>query len=534
MPDRRSSSHSEQDARAVTITTEQLAGALRQPQAYPHTPAEVGFEQTQMSLLFFAGDHVYKVKKPVNLGYLDYSTLEARKRFCEQEVALNRRLCEETYLGIVPIVHAEGGLRVEGDGPAVEYAVKMRRLPQDRMLDRLLEEGEATAAMLEAVARRIAAFHEKAQTDEDISRYGSIESIKYNTDENFDQTACRIGDTISRRDYEAIRAYTDSFMENHANLFERRIERGRIRDCHGDLHAAHVCMTDPVCVYDCIEFNDRFRYGDVASEVAFLAMDLDRLGRRDLSRAFVDAYVDTSGDDDAAALMTFYKCYRAYVRGKVEGFKLGDAMIADDVKRRTRWLARRYFLLARGYATEQGTLIIMSGLTGSGKSTIAPDLARLLSGTVISSDVIRKRLARREPEERVYEPFGKGLYSEEWTGRTYRAMMDAAEPVLAQGSCAILDASFLLKHQRRLAYDLAERTGARPLFVECTAPDEVLRARLAARARQDSASDGRPEILDGQRHIAEEAVEEEARATHVRVRTDQDRERLLEEVWRHL
>ena len=533
MPDRRSCSRSEQGAGTVNITTEQLAGALRQPRAYPHTVAEVGFQQTQMSLLFFAGDYVYKVKKPVNLGYLDYSTLETRKRLCEQEVTLNRRLCGDTYVGVVPIVRMPEGLRVEGEGTPLEYAVKMRRLPADRMLDELLSRGDATEALVGAIARRVAVFHENAETNDDISTFGAIEAIKRNTDENFEQTLPRIGDTISQKNHDLIRSYTDAFLEDNRELFARRVVGGRIRDCHGDLHAAHVCMTDPICIYDCIEFNDRFRYGDVASEVAFLAMDLDQHRRGDLSGAFANAYVEASGDSGAGQLMDFYKCYRAFVRGKVEGFKLGDPLIPNATKAAARKLARRYFLLAEGYAVERGTLVIMMGLAGSGKSSASREAAELLSGKLLSSDIMRKRLAGVGPDEQVYVPFGEAIYTAEWNERTYAAMMEAAEPVLASGGCAILDASFLREHQRQLAYELGGRTGARMLLVECDAPEDVLRERLVRRIEEGAVSDGRPEILDGQLRVLEPARHRDG-VVHTVINTNQYRQRTLEDLWKIL
>jgi len=530
LPDRRSCSRSEQGASTVNTTTEQLAGALRQPRAYPHTVVEVGFQQTQMSLLFLAGDYVYKVKKPVNLGYLDYSTLDERKRLCEQEVALNRRLCGDTYVGVVPITKTLDGFCVEGEGTPVEYAVKMRRLPADRMLDGLLSRHEATAEMLKAVAQRVAMFHNEAETNEFISSFGAIAAIKRNTDENFEQTLPRIGDTISQENHDLIRAYTDAFLEDNGDLFAQRVADQRIRDCHGDLHTAHVCMSEPICIYDCIEFNDRFRYGDVASEVAFLAMDLDRHGRRDLSQAFADAYVEASGDPGTAALMGFYKCYRAFVRGKVEGFKLGDPLIHEKAKQEARRLARRYFLLAKGYSTGSGTLVIMVGLAGSGKSTAAAEAAELLSGTLLSSDNTRKKLAGVGPDEQVYVPFGVGIYSNEWNERTYAAMMDAAAPVLASGGCAILDASFLRRHQRQLAYELARKNGAWALVIECNAPEEILRERLVRRVEEGAVSDGRPEILDGQLRVFE-SIQFTNGVSHAVIRTDQERESTMEDLW---
>jgi aminoglycoside phosphotransferase family enzyme len=327
----------------------ELVKALSDPAVYPEAPQRVEVEQTQMSVVLLAGEYVYKVKKPVDLGYLDYTTLERRRFYCQREVELNRRLCPEAYLGVVAITESKGRPVWDGEGRPIEYAVKMRRLPRDAMMDVLLIDDRVTPQMITGVVQRLERFHREAETNPTISAFGSIETITRNTGENFEQTAPYIGRTISQEEYEHIREYTEAFIERNAPLFRRRMDNGRIRDCHGDLHAAHICFTDNICIYDCIEFNDRFRYGDVASEVAFLAMDLDRYGRADLSQTFVDTYVKESKDEEMLTLLNFYKCYRAYVRGKVGGFKLDDPLISDEEKDKTLATAKRYFELAESY-----------------------------------------------------------------------------------------------------------------------------------------------------------------------------------------
>ena len=323
--------------------------ALLKPASYPHHPQRVELVQTQMSFIFLAGDLVYKVKKPVNLGYLDYTTLEKRLFFCNQELELNRRLCPEVYLEVVPIVSRAGQIYLGGKGEVVEYAVKMKSLPAEQMMDKLLPQNLVTEDMVARVADKLAKFHKKAKTSRDISAYGNIEAIKINTDENFQQTERYIDASIPEKTYRKLKAYTDDFLKQNKSLFDKRVKEGRIRDCHGDLHAAHVCLTDGICIYDCIEFNDRFRYGDIASEVAFLAMDLDRFKHPELSGAFVDAYVRVSGDKDLAQLLNFYKCYRAYVRGKVACFMQDDRYISETERKLAFDTARMYFALAESY-----------------------------------------------------------------------------------------------------------------------------------------------------------------------------------------
>ncbi|MFQ6121863.1 MAG: gluconokinase [Dehalococcoidales bacterium] len=327
----------------------EVAQALLDPKAYPEPLQKVELVQTQMSFVFLTDDYVYKVKKPVNLGYLDYTTLDKRQFYCQREVELNRRLCTDVYLGVVPITKHKGRILIDTQGKAMEYAVKMRRLPQEAMMDVLLAKDKVSLQMIAGVAEKVAEFHQKAETNASISAFGELDIITKNTDENFTQTEKYIGNTISREKYQRIKAYTSRFIKENASLFRQRRVDGRIRDCHGDLHAAHICFYDGICIYDCIEFNDRFRYCDVASEVAFLAMDLDHYGRADLSHSFVNAYVDRSQDKELMELLDFYKCYRAYVRGKVESFKLDDPHIPPEEKTRVLAIAKSYFELAESY-----------------------------------------------------------------------------------------------------------------------------------------------------------------------------------------
>lgn len=323
--------------------------ALLEPRAYPHKPCKVELVQTQMSFLFLTGEYVYKIKKPVDLGYLDYTTLEKRHFFCLQELELNRRLCADVYLAVVPITEDRGMPCVEGQGKATEYAVKMKQLPRGHMMDELLVREQVTGDMVAGVAEKLVKFHQKAETSPSIAAFGRLDTIKANCDENFVQTEKYIGTSVRAEVYQHIRNYTDDFIDNNAALFDRRVREGRIRDCHGDLHAAHVCFTDHVCIYDCIEFNDRFRYSDVASEIAFLAMDLDRYQHAALSRRLVSRYAELSHDQELMSLLDFYKCYRAYVRGKVESFKLDDPYIPSEDKTNVLTVARGYFKLAQSY-----------------------------------------------------------------------------------------------------------------------------------------------------------------------------------------
>jgi aminoglycoside phosphotransferase family enzyme len=327
----------------------ELIQTLLDPKAYPDPPGRIELRQTQMSYIFLTDKHVYKVKKPVNLGYLDYTTLENRRFYCQKEVELNRRLCPDAYLGTVPVTNDNGQIGIGGKGKIEEYAVKMRRLPDEAMMDVLLTANRITPTMVAEVAATLAEFHKKAATGGDINNFGGLDTVTQNADENFTQTEKYIGTIIAPDTYQRIKAYTEGFIDSNNPLFHKRVTDGRVRDCHGDLHAAHICFQNGICIYDCIEFNDRFRYCDVASEVAFLAMDLDHYGRADLSNGFIDAYVEKSGDEELKQLLNFYKCYRAYVRGKVGCFQYDDPYISTEEKAKVLANAQSYFKLAESY-----------------------------------------------------------------------------------------------------------------------------------------------------------------------------------------
>ena len=482
----------------MTVLPE-LVQAMLRPGIYPEPAAKVKLVQTQMSFVFIAGDYVYKIKKPVNLGYLDYTTLAQRKFFCDKEVELNRRLCPQNYLGVVPIIKSGGKYVLGGRDEAVEYAVKMRYLPQERMMNVLLEKGEVTPGMVAGVAQILADFHRRAATGPDISYFGSLKAINVNNNENYTQTEQYIGRTVSKEQFDRIKSFNDNFLSKNESLFNDRVAQGRIRDCHGDLHAAHICFTGTVCIYDCIEFTDRFRYCDVASEVGFLAMDLDHYGYADLSRSFVRSYVSQSGDEEIPKLLNYYKCYMAYVRGKVESFKTDDPYISQTERERTKAAASGYFDLADAYTRKRPLLVITVGLVGTGKSTIARALAKRLGFSVISSDITRKKLAGVPLTERHYEGFSGGIYTAEFTRRTYDAVFTEAKEILESGGSVILDASFIKRGERLKAMDLADITGADFVMIETVLPEDIIRERLAERRAASSVSDGRWEIYGPQK-----------------------------------
>ena len=327
----------------------QIVEAMLKPEAYPQEPGKIELIQTHISFVFLTKNYVYKVKKAVNFGFLDFSTLDKRHLFCEKELELNRRLCPEIYLDVVSI-NKSGTIKINGGGETVEYALKMKRLPQEKIMTVLLKEGKVDKKIIDELAGIVAQFHSKAQTSPEISQFGSLKIVKTNWDENFAQTSKYINQTIPETEFQFIQTKINDFMEKNKALFDSRIADKCIRDCHGDLHSGNIFITDKICVFDAIEFNDRFRYSDVAADVAFLAMDLDFQQMSDLANYFIERYLEYSKDQKLTQLLPFYKCYRAYVRGKVISFRLDDPHIFREEKSSATKEANAYFKLAAEYA----------------------------------------------------------------------------------------------------------------------------------------------------------------------------------------
>jgi aminoglycoside phosphotransferase family enzyme len=325
---------------------------LLDPAVYPDPTTTVTLVQTHISWVFITDAFAYKVKKPVDLGFLNFTTLRRRHFYLNQELTLNRRLCPEIYLEVLPIVAGNRGVRLGGPGHPVEYALKMVRLPQEAMMDEVADRGELQAAHLERIIERLVPFYGQAATGPRINKFGEPAIIHFNHQENFSRTAGLPGEILSPDLFDRIKVYSWGFLQKKRQLFLRRIKEGRIRDCHGDLHMKNICLADGVYIYDCIEFNPRFRYGDVAADIDFLAMDLDFHGYRQLSRHFVEGFARASRDPELLEIMDFYKCYRAYVRGKINAFVAQDPAQSPGAREQAAAAARAYFALAGEYAQE--------------------------------------------------------------------------------------------------------------------------------------------------------------------------------------
>lgn len=470
------------------IPQETLLEFLRDPGSYPHRPRHVRMLQTHSSWIFLAARFVYKVKKPVNFGFLDFSTLEKRRHFCEREVALNRRLCPGVHLGVVPISLKEGRMVFGPGDQCVEYAVHMRKLPERYFILRLLERDEVGRKEIDRIVSTLREFYQAQSGNAAIGAWGRVPKLKVSTDENFQQTEDFVGQTLSRPAFEAIRCYTDEFYRCHRTLFAARVREKRIRDCHGDLHLEHIHLTpENLTIYDCIEFNDRFRYIDVANDVSFLAMDFDFHRRPDLGSYFASEMGRALGDPEMPKLLDFYKCYRAYVRGKVESFQQSAAKVPDIERRKCRLRARRYFRLALRYAVSGSAplVIVVAGRVASGKSTLARSLSEELGWKVFSSDRIRKELAGVSLYARGDAAERKKLYAEARSDETYAVLGRYAVEEIQGQRGVILDATFGSRRRRDELRKTLAHADADYCFIESQATATTLRRRLAARARSD-------------------------------------------------
>jgi aminoglycoside phosphotransferase family enzyme/predicted kinase len=477
-----------------------LIAALSQPRAYPEAVDAVEVRQTHISVALLAGRWVYKIKKPLRLAFLDYSSLEQRRRYCEEEVRINRRLAPEVYVGVVGVAESGGVVRVEGPGAVVEWAVKMVRLPAEATLRACLERGELGAEVLARLARRLATFHAQAERSAAIAESGRFEVVARNARANFTESADQVGTTISRLVFERLRILTETALERQHDTIEARAARGVPCDTHGDLRLDHVYLlprdgagaaADPeVVIIDGIEFDERFRHADPVADMAFLVMDLEANGQHRLASAFAGAYFDAAGDREGRDLLPFYTAYRAAVRGKVEGLKAAEPEIAADDRTAARQKARARWLLASGALEAESRrpcLLLVGGLPGAGKSTLAHGLAGLAGFSVIRSDVVRKELAGLAAEPPADSAFGRDIYTSEWTERTYAECLRRAEAALFEGRRVLVDASFIAEAQRRRFLVSAARWGVPGTLIVCQADPALIEERL--RGRKDDASD---------------------------------------------
>jgi aminoglycoside phosphotransferase family enzyme/predicted kinase len=483
-----------------------LLQRLHEPDCFPGRPGSVEVRQTHLSVVCLAGDDVYKLKKPVRFSFVDFSTVELRRQFCEDEVRLNRRLCPEVYLGVVPLYQDPQGVWSFEASPGaviVDHAVHMRRLPEDKLLSVLLEHGEVTKADVEHLAEIVETFHRRSPRDEATLAAGGPQAKIEAILGNFDATESLASTMFPGPLYPALEKRVRRDVETLRPVLQRRMEEGRVVDGHGDLHARNIFLTDPPAIFDCIEFRPQFRCGDVAFENAFLVMDLIHRGRPDLADAYLSAYLERSGDTGQRALMPMLISYRAMVRAKVGALAAASPELPDGERAAEINEARRYLqLAAAAVVSHPPVLVVACGLPGSGKSYLLQTFAARTGWPCLATDRLRKELAGVAPEIML----GPEHYTPEANERTYSELLARAAATLAHGSCVLLDANFRTESTRAQARDLAIRHGARPVLVWVQTADTITRQRLKAREMEPvlSVSDAGLQVYEQLRGTFEE------------------------------
>ena len=472
-----------------------LIEQMLQPEFYPHdVQMPIRLMQTHVSYVLLTGDFAYKVKKPVDFGFLNYATLDRRQHFCEEELRLNQRAAAALYLAALPITRQGDRYRLGADGEIVEYAVKMQQFPQSTLLSHLLEQGDLPEELLRQLAAAIADFHLKAETNDYIRDFGTVVNVRESIDENYEQTAGFIGGPQTQQQFDETKAYTDQFFATQPTLLQHRMAQGKIRACHGDLHLNNICYwQDQLLLFDCIEFNEPFRLVDVMFDIAYIIMDLTVQDRRDLAAVFLSHYVECTGDWDGLQVLPLYVSRQSYVRAKVTSFLLGDPSIDEDTKQAASAKAAKYYTLAWSYVQPRpGQLLVMSGLSGSGKSTVAQELSRHLGAVYLRSDAVRKHLAGVPLQERGDD----SLYTAEMSQKTYRRLTELGGRLASQGYTVILDAKFDRMTTRQLAIAQAQQHKLPLTIVNCEAPATVLEQRV--RDRQGDIADATVAVLANQ------------------------------------
>ncbi|WP_026097879.1 bifunctional aminoglycoside phosphotransferase/ATP-binding protein [Baaleninema simplex] len=487
-----------------------LVQQMLKPEFYPHPVTQaIELIQTHVSFVLLTGEFVYKLKKPVDFGFLDYSTLEKRRHFCREELRMNRRGAPGIYLDVLPIVQ-KGDRFVLGDASGddddiVEYALKMKQFPPNCLFVDLLDRGELTERLMEQLGRIVADYHANAPVNEEILEFGTVEQIREAIDDNYRYTENYIGRVQTQQQFDETKAYTDRTFDRHRDWFESRVRQRKIRECHGDLHLRNIALDgDRILLFDCIEFNKPFRFVDVMYDVAFTVMDCEARGRRDLGNAFLNTYIERTGDWDGLRVLPLYLSRQAYVRAKVTSFLLDDEAVSEEEKAKAAKTASEYYRLAWEYTrSHSGKMFVMSGLSGSGKSTTARQLARRLGAIQVRSDAVRKHLAGIPLDERGSDE----IYTFEMSRRTYDRLAELGAMLAKLGWTVILDAKYDRREWRKMACDRAEAASIPVQILHCTAPMSVLRDRLDRRT--GDIADATADLLASQQAKAEGFTEDE-------------------------
>ncbi|MCQ4313996.1 AAA family ATPase [Pseudomonas stutzeri] len=487
-----------------------LIAALQNPALYPH-PVE-GFKviETHISWVILTGTYAYKMKKPVDFGFLNFTDLAARKHFCEEELRLNQRMAPDLYLRVLPITGIVDAPVIGGSGEPIEYVLQMREFPQTQLMAEVQARGELTDAHIDALAEQIAQFHLSVPQVPSGHALNSAEAIVAPMRQNFEQIRPLLTEQADLQQLDALFDWTETSIARLQPLLAQRSQHGFIRECHGDLHLGNATIIeDKVVLFDCIEFNEPFRLIDIACDAAFLAMDLEDRGLKCQARRFINGWLERTGDYAALELLNLYKAYRALVRAKVNLFRLYQEQ--DAVQRRVILRQyRSYANLAESYsAIPSRFLAITHGVSAVGKSQVALRLVEALGALRLRSDVERKRLHGEQPQGQSSE-LDAGIYSAEAGEATYKRLHSLAETALNAGFSVVIDATYLKQQHRQTAWQAAESTGVPFVIIDCEAPDAVIEQWLAQRqAEGGDPSDATMDVVKAQQAAREPLTESE-------------------------
>lgn len=487
-----------------------LISALQNPALYPHPVEQFKVIETHISWVILTGPFAYKIKKPVNFGFLDFSELSARQHFCQEELRLNQRLTQDLYLEVLPICGSVEAPQLGGETEAIEYALKMRQFPQSQLLSDVQARGELSEAHIDALAKQIADFHAATPAVPADHELCSPAAIVAPMRQNFEQIRPMLNDAADLQQLEALEAWTEASFARLEPLLATRAANGSIRECHGDIHLGNATLlNDQVVLFDCIEFNEPFRLIDIASDAAFLAMDLEDRGLKAHAWRFVNAWLEHTGDYAALELLNFYKAYRALVRAKVALFSLAHQTDAVQ-KAVTLRQYRNYANLAESYSVIPSPfLAITHGVSAVGKSHVAMRLVEALGAIRLRSDVERKRLFGEQKNADTGK-LSTGIYSQDASASTYQRLHQLAEAALHAGFPVVIDATYLKKAQRDAASQIAEACGAPFIILECSAPDEVIAGWLEQRRLAgNDPSDATMDVVHAQQASRETLSEDE-------------------------
>ena len=493
--------------------------ALQNPALFDHPVSDFTLMETHISWVLLTGDFVYKIKKPVNFGFLDYSSLEQRAHYCAEELRLNQRLAPDMYLDVIAVRGSEEAPRLRGDGPIIEYMVKTRQFRQQDLLGNLQRAGGLTAAHIDALAETLAGFHQRIALAPQDSPWGEPEQVHAPVAQNFEQIRPMLTDAADLAQLEQLQHWAHTTFQRLIPQLAQRKADGLVRECHGDIYLDNVTLIDgQVTLFDCIEFNDAFRWTDVMSDVAFMAMDLEDRGLSGLSQRFVNAWLEHTGDYAGLAVLNYYKAYRAMVRAKVALFRLGQPDLSQQERDQVLARYQGYVALAESYTFIPKRFgLLTHGLSGSGKSTVSLGLVERFGVIRVRSDVERKRLFSAAADAAALTE----LYGQDASQQTYARLAELAGTVLAAGYPVIVDATHLQREQRQLVRHAIEQQGVPCLILHCHAPLDTIEIWLNARQRTGAdPSDADIHVVNRQLDQLE-PLDDEERHISLSIATDQ-------------